>query len=155
MDYLRNDLILTFVNTTVDAVDSYAFSNISAHILNLTSCVIGKMNRFAAAAAVMDRIHVGNTEVKTIDEQLLTDARIKNIEVVGGRVDHVLSHAFMGAHVEEMLIAASEINLLGKHAFMGSSIRSLRISKTILNNVRHRPFEHSQVHNHVTTILGT
>ncbi|KAL6726990.1 hypothetical protein Aduo_008909 [Ancylostoma duodenale] len=145
VNYLRNDLILKFVNTTMEAVDSYAFSNISAHILNLTSCVIGKMSRFAAAGALLDRIHITDTEVKTMEEQLLAEARIRSLEVVGGRVGHILPQAFMGAHVEEMLIASSQINVLDKYAFMDSRIHSLRISKTSVNNVRQRPFEHSQV----------
>ncbi|EYC20420.1 hypothetical protein Y032_0022g614 [Ancylostoma ceylanicum] len=145
VNYLRNDLILKFVNTTVEAVESYAFSNISAHILNLTSCVIGKMNRFAAAGALLDRIHIINTDVQTIEEQLLAEARIKSFEVIGGRVGHIFPQAFMGAHVDEMMIASSHINVLDKYAFMGSRIHSLRISKTNVNNVRHRPFEHSQV----------
>ncbi|KAK6743049.1 hypothetical protein RB195_010360 [Necator americanus] len=143
--YLRNDLIITFLSTNLRNIDSYAFSNISAHILNITNSVIGKINRFVASGATFEHIYITNTEVKVLDEQVFAHSQIKRFEVAGGQVDHILSSAFQFSRVEEMFIDSSRINILDKHAFNGSRIHTLSISKTTVNNVKSEPFDGSQI----------
>ncbi|KAK5983996.1 hypothetical protein GCK32_022201, partial [Trichostrongylus colubriformis] len=131
---------LSFTQTNIGMVDSYAFANISARTLSFTGCVVGKMKRFVAMNSRFDYILIEDSRIASIDEGLFQNSQVKSLLIKTSEITQVLPMTFQRSFVDSLKIVLSEIGSLDIHALRGTRIRALTLERTNVNRVKGKPF---------------